>query len=488
MNEPPRRGMAFILPLVLMFLVIAALAAGAVYLFFNLTGGGGRSNVPVITSPESGAPAKVKPAQPAEIKPAPLPEKPRRKLIYDRIIPDDAKKPGSSTESKGAAPPLPPPLPPPPSLGPEQGNKQPTEPVQETANEERAASMDGLPLPPVPSGTPSAEADKTETTSTTQPPATAASSTPQTGNGIALPPPVTMDNDKVTATGDVSDDTTVANGAPNKKAKANDTETAVADPQRTDSGAQPQRVAAKKTVTEKKRGAPQSIGQPAPKPVAKKAVNATRKEARPARNIRAARRAAPRPKPRPAVAKAAPRRPAKTTRRPTAPIVLPGVAAITSSPPTIARPATNTRANTPVRAFAPPATPLTPRKRTNFGHARNTAPAQRPPTRVASITPPARAITRSPTTRAQSLKSGGYVVQLAAFRSQQDALRAWQRVRARHGRLLGGLQPIVNKKDLGSAGTFYRLSVGPLPSRQAASRLCQRLIAGGEPDCLIRKR
>jgi len=80
------------------------------------------------------------------------------------------------------------------------------------------------------------------------------------------------------------------------------------------------------------------------------------------------------------------------------------------------------------------------------------------------------------------------VVQLAAFRSQQDALHAWRRIRAQHGALLGGLQPIVSKKNLGNAGTFYRLSVGPLPSRQAASRLCQRLIAGGEPDCLIRRR
>ena len=80
------------------------------------------------------------------------------------------------------------------------------------------------------------------------------------------------------------------------------------------------------------------------------------------------------------------------------------------------------------------------------------------------------------------------MVQLAAYRSQQDALRAWQRVRARHGATLGGMQPIITRKNLGDAGTFYRLSVGPLPSRAAANRLCQRLIARGEPDCLIRKR
>lgn len=79
-------------------------------------------------------------------------------------------------------------------------------------------------------------------------------------------------------------------------------------------------------------------------------------------------------------------------------------------------------------------------------------------------------------------------MQLAAYRSEQDALRAWQRARARHGGLLAGMQPLITRKNLGDAGTFYRLSVGPLPSRQAASRLCQKLIARGEPDCLIRKR
>ena len=80
------------------------------------------------------------------------------------------------------------------------------------------------------------------------------------------------------------------------------------------------------------------------------------------------------------------------------------------------------------------------------------------------------------------------MVQLAAFRSQQDAQRAWQRIRGKHGGILGGLQPIITRKNLGGAGTFYRLSIGPVPSRQAANRLCQRLIARGEPDCLIRKR
>ena len=120
---------------------------------------------------------------------------------------------------------------------------------------------------------------------------------------------------------------------------------------------------------------------------------------------------------------------------------------------------------------------------------RNDAAAQRPqPRRVAALPPASRATRPAAPATPARITGGGYLVQLAAFRSRQDALRAWQRIRAKHGGLIGGMQPVISKANLGDAGTFYRLSIGALPSRQAASRLCQRLIARGEPDCLIRRR
>lgn len=94
-----------------------------------------------------------------------------------------------------------------------------------------------------------------------------------------------------------------------------------------------------------------------------------------------------------------------------------------------------------------------------------------------------------PTTPRQPREGqGGYLVQLAAYRSRDDALRAYRRLQARHGALLGGMGPRIERKDLGAAGTFYRLAVGPLPSRTAARKLCNALIARGEKDCLVRRR
>ncbi len=133
----------------------------------------------------------------------------------------------------------------------------------------------------------------------------------------------------------------------------------------------------------------------------------------------------------------------------------------------------------------------THRKITNFGTGRATGavavtgknPAA--PVRVARNT----AMPARPAPPSRNVASAkGYVVQLASYRSREDALREYRRMRARHAALLGGLPPRIEKKDLGTAGVFYRLAVGPLPSRDQARKLCNALIARGERDCLVRRR
>lgn len=496
LNEPPRRKMAVILPLVLIFLVIAALAAAAVYLYFNLTADRNTAGeIPVITPPGAEAPTKIKPAAPAEVKPAPMPEKPRRKLIYDRIITDDARKsqpsgehPGNGQGGREAAPPLPPPLPPPPSLGPEQGSKQPVAPGEQARGQERAATAEDLPLPPPPPiaapapGVTVKPAASATSANTSPNPAQEA----QEENGMPLPPPSSTAN----ATGDAEE------GEVKKRAGAKAVRTARGE------------IAAKKDespirqvehqINSDRKAGSSEASRPkvpaiarSPEP-AKRSVSTTAKRAGKRHASVAVRkvRNAPRPRSRPRSASkpAAAKRAAKTFRKPTAPIVLPGVSPAAIPAPVTTRSAPSRRVTSSAFTDAQPSIPVTRRKRTNFGHARTAQlPLQQAP-RVASITPPARSIARASTPPRRSTAKGAYVVQLAAFRSRQDAMRAWQRIRAKHGGLLAGLNPILNRKNLGNAGTFYRLSVGPLPSRQAASRLCQRLIASGEPDCLIRKR
>ena len=73
---------------------------------------------------------------------------------------------------------------------------------------------------------------------------------------------------------------------------------------------------------------------------------------------------------------------------------------------------------------------------------------------------------------------GVALVQLGALRSREAALAEWERLEAPHGDLLEGLQPSVERVDLGPGrGVFYRLRVGPLADEAAANQLCAQLRA-----------
>jgi cell division protein FtsN len=82
-------------------------------------------------------------------------------------------------------------------------------------------------------------------------------------------------------------------------------------------------------------------------------------------------------------------------------------------------------------------------------------------------------------------QTGGYLAQLASFRSEAEALAEYDRLRAKYGDVVSGLSPKVTKASV-SGTTRYRLGVGPVASREAAARICNSLIAAGERDCLVR--
>ncbi len=508
MEEAPRHGTPW-LPLVLAFFLIAAAAAAAVYFFlrsggFSGAGGGADTgNVPVIEGPQN--PAKVTPPEAAT-----APKKPHgRKLIYDRITDEEDKAtatPPAAPERKPAGsapePVAPPPLPPPPSLGDDQGKARPSQPAPgasppaEGVAEERTAALQAPPLPPPPvdisptGGGKAATDDGEQARRAAQSELTAAirrfASLPET--------PVAKDRSATAETGMTT--AGLATAAPRtakKKVKA------AATPSGSD------------TKTANTGDKPSAI-KPAPKPAPRRIAATQRRNSGAntagagAKTRREAARSQPGRRPRTAKAtdiRVAAARPTQPAPRPAAgrsgggPIPLPGAAPATGAPVVAATPA-------PPAAVPPAPRAATAHKRTNFKsvkilgarRAATTAPSARPAPaaqprreerRVAALATAPRNVAR-PAAPAPQAAGKGYVVQLAAFRSQQDAARAWQRIRAKHGGLLGGMQPIISKANLGDAGTFYRLSIGTLPSRQAASRICQRLIARGEPDCLIRKR
>jgi cell division protein FtsN len=86
---------------------------------------------------------------------------------------------------------------------------------------------------------------------------------------------------------------------------------------------------------------------------------------------------------------------------------------------------------------------------------------------------------------AETKKQGGFLAQLASYRSEAEALAEYDRLRSKYGDVVGGLSPQVTKASV-SGTTRYRLGVGPVASREAAARICNSLIAAGERDCLVR--
>jgi hypothetical protein len=88
---------------------------------------------------------------------------------------------------------------------------------------------------------------------------------------------------------------------------------------------------------------------------------------------------------------------------------------------------------------------------------------------------------------ATSSASGDYVIQTAAFRSEEEARDEYSKLRDKHGGLIASYGPLIQKADLGSRGVYYRLRLGPIDSKAAASNLCDSLLAAGEKDCLVRR-
>lgn len=112
------------------------------------------------------------------------------------------------------------------------------------------------------------------------------------------------------------------------------------------------------------------------------------------------------------------------------------------------------------------------------------------PQQIAAITPapepqPIPAPQPEPPAQKAKPSSGGFTAQLASFRSEAEAQAEFDRLRAKHGGVLGGFSPRIVRATV-AGSPRYRLSVGPMASRAQASKVCDSLIAGGERDCLVR--
>ncbi|GJL91944.1 SPOR domain-containing protein [Hyphococcus sp.] len=83
--------------------------------------------------------------------------------------------------------------------------------------------------------------------------------------------------------------------------------------------------------------------------------------------------------------------------------------------------------------------------------------------------------------------SGTHVVQVGAFRSNDEAMAQWSRMQTKLGDFLAGKGPDVEVADLGDRGVYHRLRIGPFSSADDAKTYCAGLKERGQ-DCLIKAR
>ncbi len=84
----------------------------------------------------------------------------------------------------------------------------------------------------------------------------------------------------------------------------------------------------------------------------------------------------------------------------------------------------------------------------------------------------------------RATSGGRYRLQLAAVRSQAEAQALAERVRQKHGAVLGGLRTEIDQTAVGNMGTLYRVRLGPFADANAPRALCAKLKGDGL-DCLI---
>lgn len=87
-----------------------------------------------------------------------------------------------------------------------------------------------------------------------------------------------------------------------------------------------------------------------------------------------------------------------------------------------------------------------------------------------------------PSQRVQS--GGGFIVQVASQRSEAEARSAFAGLQRRYPDLFNGRSPNIRAVELGDRGTFHRVRVGPMASREEAQSFCTRLRAAGG-DCVV---
>jgi cell division septation protein DedD len=178
--------------------------------------------------------------------------------------------------------------------------------------------------------------------------------------------------------------------------------------------------------------------------------------------------------------------------------------------PQAAPPSANTAATPSTTSAATPA-PSTPPKSVRTAAAKPVAPppvpasvqpqATKPPAKLVPdaqaastttaetkpVTPPPAAAVPAPSTPAATAPaaSGDYVLQIGAYKSEDEASSSWKNYKTKHA-IASGYPESIKQVDLGAKGTWYRLRIGGFATKDAATAFCAKLKANGG-DCIAAK-
>lgn len=81
--------------------------------------------------------------------------------------------------------------------------------------------------------------------------------------------------------------------------------------------------------------------------------------------------------------------------------------------------------------------------------------------------------------------AGSHVVQVGAFRSDEEATAQWRKLQSGLGDFVNGKTYDIERADLGERGVYHRLRIGPFSGADAAKTYCEGLKERGQ-DCLIK--
>ncbi|PHS27978.1 MAG: hypothetical protein COA84_02990 [Robiginitomaculum sp.] len=88
------------------------------------------------------------------------------------------------------------------------------------------------------------------------------------------------------------------------------------------------------------------------------------------------------------------------------------------------------------------------------------------------------------TAKPTPVADGAFLVQIAAFRSEDQALAAWGRLAGKLGQATSALKADVQRADLGAKGVYYRLRAASFVDRAGAAAFCDQLKKSGQ-DCIV---